>query len=100
MPRDDNHNIDKKVNLQDIRNNMDIGNANKRQRDSYLTTPNGSLKKYSPKTGKVTLISTDMPSDYNDPERVNNRSSFIEANPIKNNIEFLQLLKILSYGNY
>ena len=100
MPRDKDDNIDNKVNLQDIRDDMDIGNANKRQRDSYLATPNGSLKKYSPQTGKVTLLSTDMPSDYNDPERVNNRSSFIEANPIKNNTEILQLIKILSYGSY
>lgn len=59
MPRDKNHNINNKVNLQDIKDNMDIGNANKRQRDSYLATPNGSLKKYSSKTGKVTLLSTD-----------------------------------------
>ena len=100
MPRDDEYNIDDKVNLKTIKDNMDIGNANRRQRDSYLVTPNGSLKKYSPKTGKVTLLSTGMPSDYNDPDRKNNKSSFIETNPINANTEFLQILKILTYGVY
>ena len=100
MPRDDEYNIDDKVNLKTIKDNMDIGNANRRQRDSYLVTPNGSLKKYSPKTGKVTLLSTGMPSDYNDPDRKNNKSSFIETNPINADTEFLQILKILTYGVY
>jgi len=100
MPRDDEYNIDDKVNLKTIKDNMDIGNANRRQRDSYLVTPNGSLKKYSPKTGKVTLLSTGMPSDSNDPDRKNNKSSFIETNPINANTEFLQILKILTYGVY
>lgn len=100
MPRDDEYNIDDKVNLKTIKDNMDIGNANRRQRDSYLVTPNCSLKKYSPKTGKVTLLSTGMPSDYNDPDRKNNKSSFIETNPINADTEFLQILKILTYGVY
>ena len=100
MPRDDGKNIDKSKDLRNIRNYKDIGNANRRQRDSYLVTPNGSLKKYSPKTGKVTLISEEMPSDYNDSSRVNNKSSLIETNPIKMNTELLQQLKILTYGHY
>jgi hypothetical protein len=29
----------------------------------YLTTPDGSLKKYDPKTDKTKVISTDLPSD-------------------------------------
>ena len=100
MPRNDGKNIDKSKDLRNIKNDMDIGNANERQRDSYLVTPNGSLKKYSPKTGKVTLISEEMPSDYHDSSRVNNKSSLIETNPIKMNTEFLQQLKILTYGHY
>ncbi len=49
----------------------DIGNSNKRGTDSYLVTPNGSLQKYNPLTGKITVISNDMPSDANDPYRLN-----------------------------
>ena len=49
----------------------DIGNANFRHLDSYLVTPNGSLQKYSPKTGKISVLSNEMPSDFNDPDRLN-----------------------------
>jgi len=37
----------------------------------YLTTPNGSLKKYNPYKFKVTTVSKKMPSDPNDPDRKN-----------------------------
>jgi hypothetical protein len=40
----------------------------------FVTTPDGSLKEYNPKTTKESLISTDMPSDPKDPERKNNIS--------------------------
>ena len=49
---------------------------------------------------EVTLISEEMPSDYNDSSRVNNKLSLIETNPIKMNTEFLQQLKILTYEYY
>ena len=49
----------------------DIGNANYRHMDSYLVTPNGSLQKYSPSTGKISVLSNEMPSDHNDPDRMN-----------------------------
>ena len=39
--------------------------------DAYLTTPDGSLKKYNPETRETTVVSTDLPSDPNDPERKN-----------------------------
>jgi hypothetical protein len=39
--------------------------------DAYLTTPDGSLKKYDPYTTKTSTISTDLPSDPKDPERKN-----------------------------
>ena len=37
----------------------------------YLATPNGSLLEYDPITGKVNTISTELPSDPNDPTRMN-----------------------------
>lgn len=43
----------------------DISSANCRGVISYVVTPNGNLKKYDPSTGKVTLISKNMPSDKN-----------------------------------
>lgn len=52
-------------------NNKDIGIANKRGMNSYLVTPSGSLQKYDPHTGKISVISNDMPSDINDPYRIN-----------------------------
>ena len=36
-----------------------------------MATPNGSLQKYDPKTGKVTIISKDLPSDPKDVDRLN-----------------------------
>lgn len=51
----------------------DIFSANKRGIDSYVVTPNGNLKKYNPKNGRISIISRDMPSDKNaDDKRVNN----------------------------
>ena len=96
----DDNNIVQGQKLKKIDTNTDIGHANRVQRDSFITTPNGSLKKYEHRTGKVTLISTDMPSDYNDPDRKNNRSYLIEANPIKVNTEVEQERKMSLYGNY
>lgn len=49
----------------------DIGNANARQMTSYVATPNGSLQKYNPKTGKITIVSNQMTSDLNDPDCMN-----------------------------
>ncbi len=49
----------------------DIGNANARKIDSYLVTPNGSLQKYDPKKNKISNISNKMPSDFRDPDRLN-----------------------------
>ena len=49
----------------------DIGQANKNKYPSYVATPNGELKKYEPKTGKISVVSVGMPSDENDPSRVN-----------------------------
>jgi len=43
----------------------------------YLTTPDGSLKKYEPKADKTTVISTDLPSDPKDPGRKNSNTPYI-----------------------
>ena len=44
--------------------------------DGFVTTPDGSLKKYNVRTAKVNVISEDLPSDPKDPERKN------QVNPI------------------
>ena len=49
----------------------DKDNAKDRSADSYVATPNGSLKKYDHKTGNITVLSTDLPSDPTDPDRKN-----------------------------
>ena len=36
----------------------------------YLVTPNGSLQEYDPSTGKVRLVSSEMPKDKNDPNTI------------------------------
>ena len=38
---------------------------------SYVSTPDGSLKKYDPSTSVTSIINEDMPSDPNDPARKN-----------------------------
>lgn len=45
----------------------------------YLVTPNGSLLKYIYNKGKIITLSTDMPSDKNDPTVLN---CSIETHPI------------------
>ncbi|WP_270214039.1 DUF4329 domain-containing protein [Coprobacter fastidiosus] len=44
--------------------------------DGFVTTPDGSLKKYNVRTAKVNVISEDLPSDPKDTERKN------QVNPI------------------
>ena len=48
----------------------------------YLATPNGSLLEYNPENQKVELVSTNLPSDPNDPSRLN------EITPIDNTRSF------------
>jgi len=45
--------------------------------DGYLTTPNGSLKKYDYKNREQSTISTDLPSDPKDPTRENGQNAII-----------------------
>ena len=80
-----------------VTNMTDIGNANKDKINSYIATPNGSLQKYNYKTGEITTISEQMPSDSNDPTRLNSSSVYIGNNDldIEKQIEIMR--KILHY---
>uniref|UniRef100_UPI0040268C7C hypothetical protein n=1 Tax=Prevotella sp. TaxID=59823 RepID=UPI0040268C7C len=60
----------------------DIGTANTLKKNVYLVAPNGSLQKYTYKAGRVSIISSDMPSDLNDPGVMNRRSSLLESQPL------------------
>lgn len=62
----------------------DGANANKHKRISYVVTPNGSLQKYDSQTGKIKVLSNDMPSDSNDPDRLN-----------ENNINYISIEKTI-----
>ena len=63
------------VNLKNVKdspkNSTDIGSANKYGIPIFVATPNGKLRKYNPKTSKITDICFSIPSDMNDPKRVN-----------------------------
>jgi RHS repeat-associated protein len=54
----------------------DMNNADNLKVNSYVVTPNGSIRKYNYKTKKVTQISTSMPSDPKDPDRLNKVSPY------------------------
>lgn len=56
---------------------VDKNNSEIRKLDNYLTTPNGSLKKYDYKSGEVSTLSTDLPSDPKDPTRQNGQSALM-----------------------
>ena len=58
-------------NVVDTNESTDIGVANKYQKIMYVSTPNGDLKKYKPKSSKVVIVSRSIPSDGNSPQRVN-----------------------------
>ena len=53
---------------------IDLYDANRV--DGYVTTPDGSLKKYNYKTKKVNVINTDMPSDTKYPKLRKNKIDF------------------------
>ena len=77
----------------------DIGYSNRKGIPSYLATPNGSLQKYNPKSGKIITLSESLPSDKNDPERLNNNSSDIEWN-ILTDKDYLDIDRKLLYDEY
>ena len=82
-----------------VKDNNDIGIANYFSRDSYLTTPNGSLKKYDHKSGKISTISEDMPSDPIDPTRVNSVPSHKENN-VLDDTKMLNILRKFMYNEF
>ena len=53
-------------------NHGDLGTFNRLNIVGYLSSPNGTLQRYDPKTGIITIIDTNMPSDPNDKTRKNN----------------------------
>ena len=77
--------------------NDDTGNANREQMDSFIVTPNGSLQRYDFRTGKISIISKDMPSDPEDPTRMNNIPSIEENNPL-NNYDYLEINRRIMYN--
>ena len=55
--------------------------AKNHKENGYVATPNGSLKKYTLKTQKVTTLSTNLPSDPKDPDRKNKIPPTEKAKP-------------------
>ena len=51
--------------------NGDLGIFNKLNLVGYLSSPNGTLQRYNPQTGIITIIDTNMPSDPKDNTRKN-----------------------------
>ena len=49
----------------------DLANNQKLNTVGYVATPNGSLLEHNPKTGKIEIISEELPSDTEDPTRKN-----------------------------
>ena len=79
----------------------DIYQANYLKVDSYLATPNGSLLKYDYKRGKISVISTEIPSDVTDKTRKNDISTSenyeIDADAIRRMIDKLLRLNTNSH---
>ena len=76
--------------------NGDIGIANELKIDSYLVTPNGSLKRYDHTSGKISTINTDMPSDEMELTRMNSISSKIETKTFNSEDLYKIQLKIIN----
>lgn len=75
---------------------QDKAGNDKQKIDGYLTTPDGSLKKYDQKTGKESVVSTDLPSDPADPTRKNGQSAIISPkNEPKVDLKEQELKKII-----
>lgn len=82
-----------------VTNMTDIGNANRDKVNSYVATPNGSLQKYDYKTGEVTTISKDMPSDKRDPTRLNSVSSYNGKGDLSPE-KFLHIMRKILYNDF
>lgn len=73
-----------------------ILSANIDKIDSYLASPNWEPQKYNHRTGKIKVLSNEMPSDPNDPERLNRKQSFLEQNPYS----IIDINNIFLYNQY
>jgi hypothetical protein len=68
------------------------------KKDGYLTTPDGSLKKFDHKTGQETVISTDLPSDPKDPGAKNGQTAIMyPKNEPKVDLKEQELKKIFPF---
>lgn len=54
-----------------IFSHSDLSNNRQKEMTGFLATPNGSWLEHNPKTDKIDVISTGLPSDPNDPSRKN-----------------------------
>ena len=97
--KDDKNKTLKTIAEKECTKEYDIGFSNNRKLDSYLVTPNGTLQKYNYKTGKIKVLSHDMPSDKNDPDRVNTVQSDFEMKPLST-LDILEITKNIMYENY
>ena len=70
--------MDNSFSATDIKTNQAIGLI------GYLATPRGILLEHNPQTNQIVPISADLPSDYNDPGRLN------KIEPIDNTRSFLE----------
>lgn len=61
----------------------DMNNSESASEKAYVTTPNGSLKKYEPNTKVTTTESTNLPSDPKDPDRKNTIAPVENPAPVK-----------------
>jgi len=78
----------------------DIFSYNSAKINGYVSTPNGSLQKYDYNKGKITTISTNMPCDSNDPNKLNNNfTSIKESNPISK-AQILKIQRKITYDQY
>lgn len=84
---------DEKMN---ITGRNDVGSANRMGIVSYLVTPSGSLQKYDTHTGKITVISNEMPSDVNDLYRINEIG--IEEKDYITLLNLMQMQEIIKNG--
>lgn len=74
----------------------EIGIANKKQEISYLASSNGTLQKYDPIIGRISTISSNLPSDPMDPDRKNSIS--VNENRPFNLVDFASMQDRINKG--
>lgn len=67
--------------------------ASKFKVESYVATPNGSLLSFDPSSGNIGKVSTLIPSDTNDPSRMN----LIDTSPREDNKSVSAMHSIFGY---